>query len=394
MLVENVNGYTLREDGRLLRFNAHAGSATTAGCEQLYERGDRRPRAAPLPAQRPRPHADPRPDRRPRPCHGPRHGRALARPLRHQFARRGAAADRRLRRRQPDPALDRRPRLEPGALGPRPLPDRRRSRRHRRRPAGLAGAGRRPCRLGQQRGDARGRDHRRRARRPQGGRIERTGRNPNGIFVDAAMPLVERAIPPPLPVQRDRAFARAQEILLSNGLTTVADMGTSAEDWAVMRRAGDAGRLQRPHPLLRLGHRQSARRRRHPADALALRRAAAHGRGEALSRRRAGLARRLAEGALSRRARPARPAAGQRHRAQESDEPGGDGQFPGRGPRHRRPGQCRCCSTRSTSSPRPMEATGAGGSSMPRSSIRPICRASPATASSPRCSPPTRPATG
>ena len=58
------------------------------------------------------------------------------------------------------------------------------------------------------------------------------------------MPLVERAIPPPLPVQRDRALARAQEILLSNGLTSVADMGTSGEDWAVMRRAGDGGRLQ------------------------------------------------------------------------------------------------------------------------------------------------------
>jgi predicted amidohydrolase YtcJ len=78
---------------------------------------------------------------------------------------------------------------------------------------------------------------------PQGGRIERTGRNPNGIFVDAAMSLMERAVPPALPITRDRALARAQEILLSYGLTTVADMGTSAEDWAVMRRAGDAGQL-------------------------------------------------------------------------------------------------------------------------------------------------------
>jgi predicted amidohydrolase YtcJ len=78
---------------------------------------------------------------------------------------------------------------------------------------------------------------------PQGGRIERTGRNPNGIFVDAAMSLIERTVPPPLPIQRDRALARAQDILLSFGLTSVADMGTSAEDWAVMRRAGDAGRL-------------------------------------------------------------------------------------------------------------------------------------------------------
>jgi len=78
---------------------------------------------------------------------------------------------------------------------------------------------------------------------PSGGRIERIGRNPSGIFIDAAMPLVERSIPPALPVTRDRALQRAQEILLSNGLTAVADMGTTAEDWAVMRRAGDTGQL-------------------------------------------------------------------------------------------------------------------------------------------------------
>ena len=78
---------------------------------------------------------------------------------------------------------------------------------------------------------------------PSGGRIERTGRLPSGIFVDAATQLVERAIPPPLPLTRDRAFQRAQEILLSNGLTAVADMGTSVEAWNVMRRAGDTGQL-------------------------------------------------------------------------------------------------------------------------------------------------------
>jgi len=78
---------------------------------------------------------------------------------------------------------------------------------------------------------------------PAGGRIERTGRAPNGVFVDAAKALIERAVPPPPPITRDRALARAQEILLSYGLTTVADMGTDAMDWAVMRRAGDDGRL-------------------------------------------------------------------------------------------------------------------------------------------------------
>jgi len=79
---------------------------------------------------------------------------------------------------------------------------------------------------------------------PAGGRIERSGREPTGIFVDAAMALVEQAVPPPLPVQRDRALAEAQRLLLANGLTAVADMGTSAGDWSVMRRAGDAGRLE------------------------------------------------------------------------------------------------------------------------------------------------------
>jgi len=79
---------------------------------------------------------------------------------------------------------------------------------------------------------------------PAGGRIERAGRNPSGIFVDMAMNLMERAVPPPLPLQRDRALERAQEILLSYGVTSAADMGTSAADWAVMRRAGDAGMLR------------------------------------------------------------------------------------------------------------------------------------------------------
>ena len=78
---------------------------------------------------------------------------------------------------------------------------------------------------------------------PEGGRIERSGRQPSGIFVDAAMPLVERAIPPPPPVSRDRAFRRAQEILLSHGITATADMGTSVDDWLTMRRVADYGGL-------------------------------------------------------------------------------------------------------------------------------------------------------
>ncbi len=79
---------------------------------------------------------------------------------------------------------------------------------------------------------------------PAGGKIEMAGRNPSGVFIDAAAELVGKAVPPPLPRTRDQALQRAQEILLSNGITATADMGTSAEDWIVIRRAGDAGQLK------------------------------------------------------------------------------------------------------------------------------------------------------
>ena len=72
---------------------------------------------------------------------------------------------------------------------------------------------------------------------PAGGRIE------DGLFVDAAMALVESKIPPPTPAMADAALAKAQALMLSTGLTAAADMGTSAEDWAAMNRAGQAGTL-------------------------------------------------------------------------------------------------------------------------------------------------------
>jgi len=79
---------------------------------------------------------------------------------------------------------------------------------------------------------------------PTGGRIESAGGKPAGIFVDAAMPLIDKAVPPPQPRERDSALARAQTALLSHGITAVADMGTTEDDWSVMRRMGDAGRLR------------------------------------------------------------------------------------------------------------------------------------------------------
>jgi predicted amidohydrolase YtcJ len=80
---------------------------------------------------------------------------------------------------------------------------------------------------------------------PAGGKIERDAKgNPTGLFVDAARALVERAAPAALPRERDAAIAKAQDILLADGITATADMGTSVEDWESMRRLGDTGRLR------------------------------------------------------------------------------------------------------------------------------------------------------
>ena len=84
------------------------------------------------------------------------------------------------------------------------------------------------------------------SRDPEGGRIERIagGRRPAGVLVDAAMPMIASQIPPPLAEDRELALYNAQQILLSNGITAMADMGTTLDDWMTIRRAGDAGWLQ------------------------------------------------------------------------------------------------------------------------------------------------------
>jgi hypothetical protein len=80
---------------------------------------------------------------------------------------------------------------------------------------------------------------------PSGGRIEKLPNGaPAGVFVDAAAELVQKVVPPMQPRERDIALSKAQLILLQNGITAIADMGTSVEDWNVFRRAGDAGVLK------------------------------------------------------------------------------------------------------------------------------------------------------
>lgn len=73
---------------------------------------------------------------------------------------------------------------------------------------------------------------------PSGGVID------HGLFVDAAVGLIGDKVPMPDAATRDRALAEAQKAMLSVGLVGAADMGTSVEDWATFRRAGEAGALK------------------------------------------------------------------------------------------------------------------------------------------------------
>ncbi len=79
---------------------------------------------------------------------------------------------------------------------------------------------------------------------PPGGRIEMKNGKPSGIFVDAAATLIFAKLPQPLPRDFDRALDLAQQSLLEQGITAIADMGSTLADWQAFRRAGDEGRLK------------------------------------------------------------------------------------------------------------------------------------------------------
>jgi predicted amidohydrolase YtcJ len=72
---------------------------------------------------------------------------------------------------------------------------------------------------------------------PAGGEIH------DGVFVDNAEDLINRAIPKPTGAEIDRALAKSQEILLGYGVTGVGSMSTRVEDWEAFKRAGAAGGL-------------------------------------------------------------------------------------------------------------------------------------------------------
>ena len=52
-----------------------------------------------------------------------------------------------------------------------------------------------------------------------------------------------QSLPTPRPEDRDVALGKAQRLLAAQGITAVADIGTTIEDWQTYRRAGDRGSL-------------------------------------------------------------------------------------------------------------------------------------------------------
>ena len=282
--------------------------------------------------------------------------------------------------------LDPRPRLESGAVARQEVPDRRRPRRRCARPSRGAGARRRPCARRQQRRDEGCRRH----RRYSGARRRRIE---NGLFVDNAQDLIDKAVPAADDAEVDQALAKAQDILLGYGVTGVGSMSTTVADWHAMRRAGDGGRLQ--VRLMVYADELKLLQRSAASDAVALWRPAAHGRHQILRRRRARLARRLAEAALFRQAGLARAAIPFRC-GDAARWPKPPRRMDSRSPRHAigdaANAQIICAYEKLSRKYR--RRTGAGGSSISRSSIRQTSRASPRPGSSPRCSRPIRPAIG
>lgn len=79
---------------------------------------------------------------------------------------------------------------------------------------------------------------------PDGGQILRDASGkPTGVFIDAAMPLVEDAIPPLDDATAERALALGMREAVAHGLTGVHDMGVSRENLQRYVRLADRGAM-------------------------------------------------------------------------------------------------------------------------------------------------------
>jgi predicted amidohydrolase YtcJ len=80
---------------------------------------------------------------------------------------------------------------------------------------------------------------------PPGGKILKDAKGePTGILIDRAEDLVERAIPPPSDLEIEQAILRAQDLLVSEGLTSVHEMGIPVRVADVYVRLARSRRLK------------------------------------------------------------------------------------------------------------------------------------------------------
>ncbi len=79
---------------------------------------------------------------------------------------------------------------------------------------------------------------------PEGGAIIRDEQGePTGVFIDRAMDLVRRHIPPPDPAERRLALEASLEEMREMGITGVHDAGVGVRDFELMREFADQGKL-------------------------------------------------------------------------------------------------------------------------------------------------------
>jgi predicted amidohydrolase YtcJ len=79
---------------------------------------------------------------------------------------------------------------------------------------------------------------------PTGGEIRRDASGaPTGLFLNRAVQMVDDALPPPLPPQRDSQVVRALRVLAAGGYTAVHEAGTPREVVESLRRLDVADRL-------------------------------------------------------------------------------------------------------------------------------------------------------
>jgi hypothetical protein len=80
---------------------------------------------------------------------------------------------------------------------------------------------------------------------PSDGQILRDSRGePTGVFIDGAMSLVDRAIPPPSAEDHSRRILAGQRLALEAGLTGIHDAGVSATEAEAYRALDRAGKLR------------------------------------------------------------------------------------------------------------------------------------------------------